>query len=223
MLRTWPKVCSWPACRRDIGAVRQCATQTGDEMTHGMQSKSENAEPAWVDDVLRFWFQQLSEAQWWEQDDGVDAQIHDRFLALHERIAAKADDSLGTPRSLLAAVIVLDQFSRNLFRRTPRAYAADPIARRLARSAIERSFDSSLTSLERQFLYLPFEHSEDAADQQLSVELFKALGNDEWTRFAIEHKEVIDRFGRFPHRNAVLGRRSTPDEIELLKARVSWF
>jgi len=188
-----------------------------------IQTQSESTEPAWVDEVLRFWFEQLSEAQWWEQDDAVDAQIHDRFLALHERLTPQVDYSLNTPRSLLAAVIVLDQFSRNLFRRTPRAYAADPIARRLARSAIERGFDSSLTVLERQFLYLPFEHSEDGADQQLSVELFTALGNDEWTRFAIEHKRVIDRFGRFPHRNAVLGRRSTPDETEALKARVGWF
>jgi len=188
-----------------------------------IQTQSESAEPAWVDEVLRFWFEQLSEAQWWEQDDAVDAQIHDRFLALHERLTPQVDYSLNTPRSLLAAVIVLDQFSRNLFRRTPRAYAADPIARRLARSAIERSIDSSLTSQERLFLYLPFEHSEDAADQQLSVELFTALGNDEWTRYAIEHNEVIDRYGRFPHRNAVLGRRSTPDEVELLKASVNWF
>ena len=188
-----------------------------------IQTQSESAEPAWVDEVLRFWFEQLSEAQWWEQDDAVDAQIHDRFLALHERLTPQVDYSLNTPRSLLAAVIVLDQFSRNLFRRTPRAYAADPIARRLARSAIERSIDSSLTSQERLFLYLPFKHSEDAADQQLSVELFTALGNDEWTRYAIEHNEVIDRYGRFPHRNAVLGRRSTPDEVELLKASVNWF
>ena len=188
-----------------------------------IQTQSESAEPAWVDEVLRFWFEQLSEAQWWEQDDAVDAQIHDRFLALHERLTPQVDYSLNTPRSLLAAVIVLDQFSRNLFRRTPRAYAADPIARRLARSAIERGFDSSLTVLERQFLYLPFEHSEDGADQQLSVELFTALGNDEWTRYAIEHNEVIDRYGRFPHRNAVLGRRSTPDEVELLKASGKWF
>jgi len=188
-----------------------------------IQTQSESAEPAWVDEVLRFWFEQLSEAQWWEQDDAVDAQIHDRFLALHERLTPQVDYSLNTPRSLLAAVIVLDQFSRNLFRRTPRAYAADPIARRLARSAIERGFDSSLTVLERQFLYLPFEHSEDGADQQLSVELFTALGNDEWTRYAIEHNEVIDRYGRFPHRNAVLGRRSTPDEVELLKASAKWF
>jgi len=192
-------------------------------MMREIQTQSESAEPAWVDEVLRFWFEQLSEAQWWEQDDAVDAQIHDRFLALHERLTPQVDYSLNTPRSLLAAVIVLDQFSRNLFRRTPRAYAADPIARRLARSAIERGFDSSLTVLERQFLYLPFEHSEDGADQQLSVELFTALGNDEWTRYAIEHNEVIDRYGRFPHRNAVLGRRSTPDEVELLKASAKWF
>ena len=177
----------------------------------------------WVEQVIRYWFEELQPAAWFRKDTRIDDAIRERFGVLHDEVAQILPPQLTTARECLAAVIVLDQFSRNLFRRTPRAYAADPIARRLARSAIERSFDSSLTSLERQFLYLPFEHSEDAADQQLSVELFKALGNDEWTRFAIEHKEVIDRFGRFPHRNAVLGRRSTPDEIELLKARVSWF
>ena len=190
---------------------------------HTNRTESDNNEPAWVDDVLHFWFQELSEAQWWKHDDAVDTQIRDRFLELHARLTAHADDGLATPRSLLAAVIVLDQFSRNLFRRTARAFAADPIARRLVRIAIERGFDSSLTALERQFLYLPFEHSEEAADQRLSVELFNVLGNEEWTRFAIEHKEIIDRFGRFPHRNAVLGRRSTVEEAQLLKARASWF
>jgi uncharacterized protein (DUF924 family) len=121
------------------------------------------------------------------------------------------------PRPILASVIVLDQFSRNLFRDSPYAYSADSIARRLARVAIEQSFDVAMTRLERLFLYLPFEHSEERADQALSVQLIASVGDDAWTRYAIAHKEVIDRFGRFPHRNAVLNRVSTADELAFLK------
>lgn len=221
MLCTWPKACSWPGCRRDVGVVRQCATQTGDEMMRGMQSESENAEAAWVDDVLHFWFEELSAADWFRTNDDIDARIGDRFLSLREHLVEKNGDGAATPRSMLAVVIVLDQFSRNLFRGNPRAYAADPIARRVAKSAIEQGFDTTMTAAERMFLYLPFQHSEDAQDQLLSVNLCKSIGNEDWTGYAVEHKAIIDRFGRFPHRNAVLDRRSTPEEIEFLKARAS--
>jgi uncharacterized protein (DUF924 family) len=128
-----------------------------------------------------------------------------------------------TRHQLLAAVIVLDQFSRNLFRDTPRAYAADPIARRLARRAIAQGLDVAMTAQERMFLYLPFEHSEDRADQALAVELFAQLGNAEWTGYALKHKAIIDRFGRFPHRNAILNRHSSADEVECLQQREDWF
>ena len=117
---------------------------------------------------------------------------------------------------MLAAVIVLDQFSRNLFRGDPRALAADPIARRLARAAIERGLNRAMDKYHRLFLYLPFEHSESQEDQAFAVELVEALGNEEWTRFSLAHKTIIDRFGRFPHRNAILGRVSTADELALL-------
>ena len=119
--------------------------------------------------------------------------------------------------ALLAAVIVLDQFSRHLFRNSPQAYAADPLARRLARDAIAHGDDRTMTHQERLFLYLPFKHSEDPADQALAVTLIGRLGNGDWTRFALAHKASIDRFGRFPHRNDVLGRISTEDEIALLQ------
>ena len=122
------------------------------------------------------------------------------------------------PHPLLAAVIVVDQFSRNMFRGTPRAFAADPIARRLARRAVDRGFDLSMTREERLFLYLPFEHSEDREDQARSVHLIGQLGHDGWTRYAQAHQSIIDRFGRFPHRNAILGRTSTPDELALLES-----
>jgi uncharacterized protein (DUF924 family) len=120
------------------------------------------------------------------------------------------------PHQVLAAVIVLDQFSRNIFRGTPRAFATDPIARRLARQAIGRGLDIEMTNAERLFVYLPFEHSEDRQDQALSVHLFGQLGNENWTRYALAHQSIIDRFGRFPHRNAILGRTSTPDELAIL-------
>jgi uncharacterized protein (DUF924 family) len=175
--------------------------------------------PAWVAEVLHFWFEQLSEAQWWRPDDTIDALIRDRFLALHEQLAGQDEASATTPHWALATVVVLDQFSRNMFRGSPRAFAADPLARRVSRFAIEQGFDRAMTVPERTFLYLPFEHSEDAGDQRVAVDLFDRLGDESLTRFALAHKAIIDRFGRFPHRNAVLGRRSTVEEMEFLKER----
>ena len=184
------------------------------------------AEPGWVGEVLRFWFEELRADEWFAIDHHLDQGIRDRFLRLHEELVARdACDAreVGTPRALLAAVIVLDQFPRNMFRDSPRAYAADPIARRLARFAVDQGFDRSMTNHERMFLYLPFEHSEDRADQALSVELFGRLGNDEWKRYAVAHQEIIDRFGRFPHRNATLNRESTPAELARLQEPLGQF
>ena len=183
-------------------------------------------EPGWVGEVLRFWFEELAERNWFAKDHHLDERIRARFLALYEELAARdARDvqEAATPRELLAAVIVLDQFSRNMFRDSARAYAADPLARRLARLAVEQGFDRSMTDQQRMFLYLPFAHSEDRADQALSVELFSRLGNDEWKRYAVAHQEIIDRFGRFPHRNATLGRESTPDELARLQQPMGQF
>lgn len=188
-----------------------------------VQRGSQKVEPTWVDGVLRFWFEDLSEVDWFNKSDDVDAQIRNRFRALHEGLVTKGADDVSTRRALLAAVIVFDQFSRNMFRGDPRAYAADPIARRLTMRAIKQGFDKTLTRQQRLFLYLPFQHSEDAADQRLSVNLIKALGHEEWAKDAVEHKEIIDRFGRFPHRNAALDRQSTPEEIEFLRLPMSWF
>jgi predicted DsbA family dithiol-disulfide isomerase/uncharacterized protein (DUF924 family) len=173
-------------------------------------------EPAWVGDVLDFWFGKIGARHWFSRSAEVDAGIRERFLTLYERLAASDAAGVTGPRPLRAAVIVLDQFSRNMFRDSPRAFAADPLARRLARQIIEHGFDSGLAGEERLFVYLPFEHSEDRADQALSCELIERLGNDDWTQYALAHKAIIDRFGRFPHRNAVLGRTSTAEEIARL-------
>jgi uncharacterized protein (DUF924 family) len=186
-------------------------------------SSRATAEPDWVTEILHFWFDELGKARWFTKSERTDAQIRERFLALHERLAAENGLDRTLPRSLLAAVIVLDQFSRNLFRDTPRAYAADPSARRLARSAIAQGFDDAMTAPQRLFLYLPFEHSEERADQALAVNLIARLDNEEWTRDAVAHKAIIDRFGRFPHRNAVLNRHSSADEVKLLQHPEEWF
>jgi uncharacterized protein (DUF924 family) len=174
---------------------------------------SDNTEAPWVEEVLHFWFQELGEALWFASNDELDSKIRIRFLAVHEMIvnSTMLDDS--EPRPLLAAVIVLDQFSRNMFRGTPRAFAADSVARTLARRVIALGFDAAMTQKKRYFVYLPFEHSENREDQALSVRLITQLGNEEWTRYALKHQSIINRFGRFPHRNAILGRTSRPDEL----------
>jgi uncharacterized protein (DUF924 family) len=180
-------------------------------------TKTKNAEPTWVGEVIHFWFEELGEPHWFTRSDDVDAQIRNRFLTLHEKLVTHDGLGVTEPRPMLAAVIVLDQFSRNLFRGDARAFAADSIARRLSRTTIEQGFDAAMNQQERYFLYLPFEHSEDLEDQALSLKLIKCLGNEEWTRYAMAHKTTIERFGRFPHRNAALNRDSTADEIEFLK------
>jgi uncharacterized protein (DUF924 family) len=180
-------------------------------------------DPAWVGEVLGFWFTELRESDWWTKNESIDARIRARFLGLHEQLVRTDAVGIVRPRPLLAAILVLDQFSRNLFRGNPRAFAADPVARRLAREAVSRGFDTTMRPEERLFLYLPFEHSEDRADQALAVDLIAALGQDSWTRYALAHQALIDRFGRFPHRNAVLGRESTAEELAALREPMSSF
>lgn len=171
-------------------------------------------EPAWVSDVLRFWFEELAELDWFVRNDGVDDRIRQRFLSLYGDITAGGGVPLAAPpRMLLAAVLVLDQFSRNLYRDDPRAFDADADARKLARSIVAQGFDRAMPPQERLFVYLPFEHSENADDQALAVRLIATLGNENWMRYAGAHQATITRFGRFPFRNAALGRVSTADEI----------
>ncbi len=183
----------------------------------GRHPPGDPAEAAWVGEVLRFWFEELSESDWFAKGHHIDAQIRQRFLALHGQIASRDARDAATPRALLATVIVLDQFARNLFRDTPQAYATDPIARRLSRFAIEQGCDAAMRPAERMFLYMPFQHSENRDDQADSVRLFAQLGNDKWTEYAVAHQRIIERFGRFPHRNAILSRQSSAAELALLQ------
>jgi uncharacterized protein (DUF924 family) len=179
-------------------------------------------EPAWVGAVLDFWFRELGEDLWFGSSQELDERIRSRFLALHEHLCSDTREVAGA-RALLAAIIVLDQFSRNMFRGTRRAFAADEMARRLAQQVLAAGLDSAMTVPQRYFVYLPFEHSEDREHQALSVRLTGQLGNERWTSFALAHRRVIDRFGRFPHRNAALGRTSTAEELELLQQPLGSF
>ena len=177
----------------------------------------------WTEEVLGFWFDELGESRWFARDEGLDGAIRNRFIAVYEQVQAIGPGDFATPRQALAAVIVLDQFPRNMFRGTPRAFAADALARDIARNAIDAGFDTGLTPAQRLFLYLPFEHSEDVNDQALAVRLIEPLGDENWTLYARAHQTLIEQFGRFPHRNAILGRASTPEEEEALRGPLGAF
>jgi uncharacterized protein (DUF924 family) len=171
----------------------------------------------WAADIARFWFAEIAPELWFKKDEAFDQSLRDRFLAVHEAIAAlPAESCLTDAETALSAVIALDQFPRNMFRGTPRAFATDAKAHELAEQAIARGFEVALSKDQRVFLYLPFEHAEDAAAQARCIELMAKLGDPELLKWAEAHKAIIDRFGRFPHRNAVLGRPSTPEEAEFL-------
>jgi uncharacterized protein (DUF924 family) len=170
----------------------------------------------WAAQVLHFWFEELQPEAWFRKDERVDAAIRERFGALHEQLARIRPEQLTTPLESVAAVIVLDQFPRNVFRGSPRAFATDALALSIAQHAIANGLDLQLTQQQRLFLYMPFQHSEDRAVQARSIELFEQLGIAENLDYAQRHKDIIDRFGRFPHRNEVLGRRSTTEELQFV-------
>lgn len=167
--------------------------------------------------ILHFWFDELSDERHWAKSVTLDEAIAERFGAVRERIVESAAKGWrATPDTLLAAVIAVDQFSRNIFRDAAEAFAHDGLARELTLFAIARGYEKRLDPARCAFLYMPLMHAEDGALQALSVERFTALGNDDNIKFARSHAEVIDRFGRFPSRNRVLGRRSTAVENEYL-------
>jgi uncharacterized protein (DUF924 family) len=170
----------------------------------------------WAAQILRYWFEELQPAAWFRRDDGVDATIRERFGTLYEQLAQIRPEQLATPLECIAAVIVLDQFPRNMFRGSPRAFATDALALSIAQQAIAAGLDRQLTQQQRLFLYMPFQHSEDRAVHVRSIELFTQLGLADNLDYAHRHKNIIDRFGRFPHRNAVLGRESTTAELQFV-------
>jgi uncharacterized protein (DUF924 family) len=186
-------------------------------------------------DVIDFWFGAASSAgrglphkAWFEKSDAFDAEIGARFGGVLEAAAAgRLAAWQRTPLAALALVIVLDQFPRNMFRGTPRAFATDAAAQAVARGIVERGFDAAYLAVERCFAYLPFEHAEDIGMQRESLALFARLppspSSARYTDYARRHHDVIARFGRFPHRNAILGRASTPEERAFLEQPGSGF
>ena len=179
-----------------------------------------------VDDVLTFWFQETPEEKWFEaKSDDFDRLIRDRFEALYRKaVAGGCDDWTATPEGCLALVVLLDQFPRNMFRDRPEAFAADDRALEVAKRAIDAGHDTALTQQQRAFLYMPFQHCEDLAEQQRSCDLFQSLdSNPDWYGYADRHREIVERFGRFPHRNEILGRETTPEEAAFLQEPNSSF
>ena len=168
---------------------------------------------SWSDDLIAFWFG-LDPAQWWDADGAFDDLIRQRFADLHkEKRTLPAVEFLGDPRTALAAVILFDQFPRNMSRGHADQFATDSLALAIATESVDRKFDDHLDQAERAFIYMPFMHSEDRDAQRRSLLLFTALGDDSQLGFAKKHHDIIARFGRFPHRNEVLGRTPRPDEV----------
>ncbi len=172
-------------------------------------------EPAAAKEVVAFW-EGAGPALWFAKDDAFDRRFRERFLALHEAAArGELDHWNATPAGALALVVLLDQFPRNSFRDTPRMYSTDAAARRLASAAIDAGHDRAVALDLQKFFYLPFGHSEELADQERAVELCGRLGGRDLQQ-ALHHREIVQRFGRFPHRNAILGRATTKEEQDYL-------
>ena len=179
-------------------------------------------------DVLDFWYGSPSgpsggefRQAWFEKDEAFDAEVRERFGGLYERAAGgELDGWREEAQSVLALVILLDQFPRNMFRGDRRTHATDDKALETSRYALERALDRELPPLGRMFLYMPFMHAEDREDQRRSVQLFEALAHapdaPDLTEYAAGHRDIVERFGRFPHRNALLDRETTPEEAEFL-------
>jgi uncharacterized protein (DUF924 family) len=195
------------------------------------------------DDVLSFWFGQLDaegradahhRERWWASDPSFDEQIRTRFGALHDELMqGRHPDWRHGDRGLLASIVVLDQFSRNMFRGTGRAFAADALALEVARAAVAADVDHRAAYDERGFVYMPFVHAEDRTTQEEAVALFEAWAAElspahadgalTYLRYAVMHRDIVARFGRFPHRNKALGRESTPDEQAFLSEKKQAF
>lgn len=176
------------------------------------------------DDILNFWFEETPPALRWKKDPAFDARITERFAQVHARAArCELFGWRSSARGRLAEIIVLDQFSRNMFRDSAQAFAQDPLALALAQEAISLKLDLQLSAEQRSFLYMPFMHSESLLIHKTAIELFVDNAIADNLNFELKHKAIIERFGRYPHRNALLGRASTALEIEFLQQPGSSF
>ena len=175
-------------------------------------------------DVIDFWFNEIESKMWWVKDEIFDQQLRDRFAAVHTAaVKCELFQWRAHTQGRLAEIIVLDQFSRNMFRGSPLSFAADPLALALSQEAIRIGADKELNTEQRGFIYMPFMHSESAVIHEVAVGLFSQTDSGSSLEYELKHKEIIDRFGRYPHRNDVLGRESTAEEIDFLKQPGSGF
>jgi len=175
-------------------------------------------------EIIDFWFQEIDPAKWWVKDPEFDQLIRDKFLTIYEQ--AKVCELYTwrtTAKGRLAEVIVLDQFPRNMFRGTALSFATDSLALTLSQEAVSIGADQALTTTEKSFLYMPFMHSESLGIHQQAVKLFELNGNESNLKFEIKHKEIIEKYGRYPHRNEILGRESKQDELVFLTQPGSGF
>lgn len=174
--------------------------------------------------ILGFWYYELKPKQWWMKDPQLDTTIANRFGAIHANASrCECFSWRDTAHGRLAEIIVLDQFSRNIFRNQPQAFASDPLALALAQEALSLKVETGLNVEEKLFLFLPFMHSESLAIHDIALELFKEPGLEDNLEYEKKHRAIIERFGRYPHRNAILGRKSTQEELEFLKQPGSSF
>ncbi|MGA1807718.1 DUF924 family protein [Sphingobium sp. WW5] len=177
----------------------------------------------WAAALLDFWFNQVGEKGWYSHDPALDQHCIDRFAVLwSEKRTLPAESFLDRADDALAAVLLFDQLPRNMFRGQAQAFATDPIAREVARGAIALGYDIQIGGAGRLFFYMPFQHSEDLADQELSLSLFEGTGDARSLDFARQHHATIARFGRFPHRNAALGRTTLPAEAAAVAEGSQW-
>lgn len=176
------------------------------------------------EDILRFWFEEIKPEQWFRKDDDFDSLITRRFSAIHaQAVRCELFAWRGQPRGRLAEIIILDQFSRNIFRNTSQAFDADSMALALAQEAVAGEADQQLDTEEKRFLYMPYMHSESSQIHLIAEELFRQEGLESSLGWELKHKAIIEKFGRYPHRNEILGRDSTPEEIAFLKKPGSSF
>ncbi|HSG35232.1 MAG TPA: DUF924 family protein [Sphingomonadaceae bacterium] len=181
------------------------------------------AQRPWAAELLHFWFEKLGPRDWFRGGSHVDKALRERFeCILLALFTQPAESFLSDPKTARAAVLLFDQLPRNLYRGTVEQFAFDPLARTIARGALALGWNQGLDKPRKQFLAMPLMHSEAIADQLLSLRYYTALGDPFIRRFALNHYRMVARFGRFPHRNALLGRKSTPAEIAAIAAGNSW-
>jgi uncharacterized protein (DUF924 family) len=177
----------------------------------------------WAAALLDFWFNQVGETGWWGHDDALDRDCIERFWPLWEaKRTESAGEFLNRADDALGAVLLFDQMPRNMFRGSARAFETDPLACEIARGAIAQGYDIQIGGSGRLFFYMPFQHSEDIADQDLSLTLFAGMNDPKVMNFARAHHDMIARFGRFPHRNILLGRETRPDEADAMAEGRDW-